>query len=244
MVISIEGLFRIKRSLQMKIISGNLYFISDEFFKKINDNYLKKDHQSTKRPHYIAFKDNSSELYWAVPCSTQYEKYEKIIAKRQHDNKPTDTIKVVRTKGIKQVLLFQDMFPVTSKYVESPYLVNNAPLGIQDPKLISSLERNAKKVIALLHQGKKFTPTQPDIPRIEKIMRTELQQQQVHDDQTISKGQRSTVQPSVDGSPATPLQKLPFKDIAYNAMQRADQHNTRISKQIVQSHNQPDHDCR
>ena len=84
----------------MNIQPGYLYFISDSFFQKVSDPYLKQDHISTKRPHYFAYKDLS--------------------------------------------------------------------VYIKNQKVVSKLEKNAKKVISLIHRGVKFTPTQPDILRIEK----------------------------------------------------------------------------
>jgi hypothetical protein len=37
------------------------------------------------------------------------------------------------------------------------------------------LEKNARKIINLLHRGVRFTPTQPDIIKIERFMLGELQ---------------------------------------------------------------------
>ena len=74
----------------------------------------------------------------------------------------------------KTVLLFQDMFPVISKYIDGQYIKGGQPVRIADPKLIQELEKNARKVINLLHRGVRFTPTQPNIIKIEKIMLEEL----------------------------------------------------------------------
>lgn len=35
----------------MEIITGSLYFVSDEFFAKIQDPYLKVNYENTKRPY-------------------------------------------------------------------------------------------------------------------------------------------------------------------------------------------------
>lgn len=58
----------------MKISSGNLYFVSDQFFQKIQDPYLKINYETTKRPHYFAITDYETGLYWLVPCSSKIEK--------------------------------------------------------------------------------------------------------------------------------------------------------------------------
>lgn len=77
--------------------------------------------------------------------------------------------------GRKTVLLFQDMFPAIAKYIDGQYIKGGQPVRIADPKLIQELEKNAGKIINLLHRGVRFTPTQPDIIKIEKIMLEELQ---------------------------------------------------------------------
>lgn len=159
----------------MEIFAGSLYFISDDFFAKIQDPYLKVNYENTKRPHYFAFRDSKTGLYWLVPCSSKIEKFERLILKKQEQHKPTDTIKIVKVFDRKTALLFQDMFPVTARYIDGQYIKGGQPVRIADPKMIKELEKNAKKIINLLHRGVRFTPTQPDIIRIEKIMLGELQ---------------------------------------------------------------------
>ena len=159
----------------MEIMTGNLYFVSEDFFAKIQDPYLKVNYVDTKRPHYFAFKDNKTELYWLVPCSSKVEKYECLLQKKQEQHKPTDTIKIVKVFDHKTVLLFQDMFPVTARYIDGQYIKGGQPVRVADHKLIQKLEKNARKIINLLHKGIRFTPTQPDIIKIEKIMLEELQ---------------------------------------------------------------------
>lgn len=159
----------------MEILTGSLYFISDDFFAKVQDPYLKINYENTKRPHYFAFRDHKIGLYWLVPCSSKIEKFERLVLKKQGQNKPTDTIKIVKVFDRKMVLLFQDMFPVIAKYIDGQYIKGGQYVRIVDPKLIQELEKNAKKIINLLHRGVRFTPTQPDIIKIEKIMLEELQ---------------------------------------------------------------------
>ncbi len=159
----------------MEILTGSLYFVSDDFFAKVRDPYLKINYDYTKRPHYFAFKDSRTDLYWLVPCSSKIEKFERLIQKKREQHKPTDTIKIVKIFDRKTALLFQDMFPVTAGYIDGQYIKGGQPVRISDPRLIQELEKNARKIINLLHRGMRFTPTQPDIISIEKIMLEELQ---------------------------------------------------------------------
>lgn len=154
----------------MEILTGGLYFISDAFFQKVQDPYLKINYEDTKRPHYFAFNDNKNGLYWLVPCSSKIKKFEQLIRKKQEQHKPTDAIKIIKIFNAKTVLLFQDMFPVTASYISGQYIKGGQPVKIADPKLIHELEKTAHKIIILLHKGIRFTPTQPDILKIEQIM--------------------------------------------------------------------------
>ena len=97
-----------------------------------------------------------------MPCSSKIEKFERLIQKKQEQHKPTDTIKIVKVFDRKTVLLFQDMFPVIARYIDGQYIKGGQPVRIADPKLIQELEKNARKIINLLHRGVRFTPTQPD----------------------------------------------------------------------------------
>lgn len=160
--------------MNMEILSGCLYFVSNDFFAKIRDPYLKVNYNNTKRPHYFAVRDKSTGLYWFVPCSSKTEKYKMLIQKRQKEHRPTDTIKIVSIFDKPRALLFQDMFPIIEIYIDGIYVKGGQVVRIADPRLIQALEKNAHKIIGLLRRGVRFTPTQPDAIRIEQIMLEEL----------------------------------------------------------------------
>lgn len=109
------------KEVNMDFVNGRLYFIKDEFFDYIGEAYLKANKEATQRPHYYAFRDNSTGLLWVIPCSTQIDKYKNIIKKKIENNKKHDHIKIIN----------------------------------------------------LIRRGVKFTPTQPNIMRIEKILTEE-----------------------------------------------------------------------
>ena len=153
-----------------EIKAGFLYFVDDAFFEKVNDPYLKINYDKTSRPHYMAFFDTATSLYWLVPCSSKVEKYERIIEQKQKNRKPTDSIKVVKIQDNKSVLLFQDMFPTSARYIKEQYIRGGQAVYVADPKLVAELEKTAKKIINLLKRGVRFTPTQPNILAIEKLM--------------------------------------------------------------------------
>ena len=119
----------------LAITTGKLYFVSDAFFKKVSDPFLKINYDETKRPHYFAIKDPVTELYWLVPCSS-VQKFETIIHTRKANGKPTDGIRIVTIQDKKTALLFQDMFPIAAHYIEAPYIRGGQEVRIADPKII------------------------------------------------------------------------------------------------------------
>lgn len=120
----------------MEILTGSLYFVSNDFFEKVQDPYLKINYEDTKRPHYFAFYDSQTGLFWLVPCSSKVEKFEKLIEKKKEQHKPTDTIKIVKIFDKKTVLLFQDMFPTTEQYIDGMYIKGGQPDVIRIEKLM------------------------------------------------------------------------------------------------------------
>lgn len=64
---------------------------------------------------------------------------------------------------------------MTAKYIDGQYIKSGQPVKIADPKIIQEMKK-AKKIINLLRRGIRFTPTQPNSIRIEKIMLEELQE--------------------------------------------------------------------
>ncbi len=66
------------------------------------------------------------------------------------------------------------LFYIVKTYIEGQYIKGGQPVRIADPKLIHELEKTARKIIKLLHNGVRFTPTQPDVLKIEAMMLAEL----------------------------------------------------------------------
>ena len=154
----------------LEIKPGCLYFVNDTFFERVNDPYLKINYDNTSRPHYMAFLDTATSLYWLVPCSSKIEKYENIVEQKQKNNKPTDSIKIIKIQDKKTVLLFQDMFPISANFIKEQYVRGGQTVCIADPKVVADLEKTAKKIKNLLKRGVCFTPMQPNIHAIEILM--------------------------------------------------------------------------
>ncbi len=157
-----------------EIKENRLYFVKDEFFDKVQDANLKMNKEETARPHYFPFVDSKTGLYWLIPCSSRIEKYKDIIEKKKEKNKPHNHIQIIKVNGKEEAFLYQDMFPILPKYIADPYKNKYGIFEIKNETVIKQINENSVKIIKLLRHGLKFTPTQPDILRIEKIMLDEL----------------------------------------------------------------------
>ena len=115
----------------MKIETGYLYHIKDEFFKKVNDDSLMSNHELGKtRPTYFPIKDG--DILWFIPLSSKIEKYEAIIEKKIRKYGYCNTIYIRRILNKDAAILFQNAFPTLEKYIDHVHTLNGAPVRIAD----------------------------------------------------------------------------------------------------------------
>lgn len=152
------------------MIERGFYTIKDEFFVEFNDRYL-KGNKSEKRPHYYAFRDNSTGLFWVIPMSSRVDKYRRIIENRESQNKPCDILHIVKLDNDRvNVFLIQDMFPITENYIQREYTIAENHLKLTSDAQASIVNKKAKKVLNMIKKGIKLNPTQPDVMKIEKAL--------------------------------------------------------------------------
>ena len=101
-----------------------------------------------------------------IPLSSQQAKIE--LAKKKIREGKTDLFHLTEIGGVPGVMLIADMFPVIPSYIAGPYTWDGLPLIFKDTSEIAAIMVKAKKILALLRRGTKFTPTQPDVFSIEK----------------------------------------------------------------------------
>lgn len=65
----------------MKVETGYIYHIKDEFFDKINSKGLMINHENGHlRPTYFTIKDGN--ILWFIPLSSKIDKYQLIVNKK------------------------------------------------------------------------------------------------------------------------------------------------------------------
>ena len=144
------------------------YIVSDQFFIDFPDPYLKGNKEET-RPHYYAFRDRKTNLFWLIPLSSKVEKYQNIINKCAAANKKCDFLHIATLNNQRtSVFVIGDMFPVTEKYIVRPFTINNNPFILKDDKLAQVIAQKARRCLALLRKGYSFSLTQPNVLFIEQ----------------------------------------------------------------------------
>ena len=119
----------------MKIQTGYLYHIKDEYFDIVNDDNLMQNHErGKKRPTYFTIKDN--DILWFIPLSSKVEKYKKIIDKKMQKYGRCDTILIREILGKDSVILLQNAFPTLEKYIDHAHLLDNG----KPAKVVASLK--------------------------------------------------------------------------------------------------------
>lgn len=115
----------------MKIQTGYIYHIKDEFFNKINDKGIMINHENGRsRPTYFTIKDN--DILWFIPLSSKVNKYKKIINKKVKKYGSCRSIMISEIANKESVILLQNAFPTLEKYIDHPHIINGKPLKVID----------------------------------------------------------------------------------------------------------------
>ena len=153
----------------MKIQSGFYYHIKDTFFEEIQDSTLMSNKEDGNyRPHYLAIQDTRHpEIFWMVPVSSKYAKYQKIYNSQLKKYKKCTKIVLGKCGGWNAAFLIQNAFPTTADYFDHIHTSKGIPLTLHGgtAKLIAD---NLKNNLRLHKRG--ISLFYADIDRIYDIM--------------------------------------------------------------------------
>lgn len=154
----------------MKVQTGYIYHIKDEFFDKINDKGLMINHENGHaRPTYFTIKDK--DILWFIPLSSKVSKYQPIIDKKIKKYGSCRSIMIREIANKDSVILLQNAFPTLEKYIDHPHIIDGKPLKVIDT-LKDEILNNFKYLLALKSQGTNLFFT--DIDKIKGQMLEEL----------------------------------------------------------------------
>ncbi|THF82663.1 type III toxin-antitoxin system CptIN family toxin [Cohnella fermenti] len=138
------------------IVSGNFYFIEDNYFADFPDPQLMSNKdlagdQERNRPCFYSLKDEATDLYWMIPISSQIDKFQRHYDKKLKKYGDVDTLVFGFVLGKKKAFLIQNMFPVTRDYIKNEYIdrATAQPVRIkaslQEELLRKAAEKNESK---------------------------------------------------------------------------------------------------
>ena len=155
----------------MKVQTGYIYHIKDDFFDKINDNGLMINHENGKaRPTYFTIKDK--DILWFIPLSSKVDKYRKIVDNKMKRYGRCDTILIREILGKDSVILLQNTFPTLEKYIDHAHLLDNGKPAKVVESLKDEILQNFEYLLKLKSKGVNLFFT--DIDKIKKQMLDEL----------------------------------------------------------------------
>ena len=156
----------------MKVQTGYIYHIKDEYFDKVNDKGLMINHENGHaRPTYFTIKDK--DILWFIPLSSKVFKYQPIIDKKIKKYGNCKSIMIGEIADKESVILLQNAFPTLEKYIDHVHTLNGAPMRVAD-NLKDEILYNFNFLLALKKQGTNLFFT--DIDNLKQKMLEELQQ--------------------------------------------------------------------
>ena len=154
----------------MEIKKNGFYVIKKEFFEKIDDPYIPI---KEKRPVFFCIQDKkNSELWWVIPMTSQLEKANSFIQKYGVEKCYKFEINTTMDKSVFNI---QDIFPITSKYIDREFKIEGAHFVIKDKNLVDRVEKKALKVISMAMVRKKIIDTSIDVRKIKRILEKEIE---------------------------------------------------------------------
>ena len=156
----------------MKIQTGYLYHIKDEFFDIVNDENLMTNHErGKKRPTYFTIKDK--DILWFIPLSSKVDKYKKVVSKKIKKYGVCNSILIRDILGNESAILIQNAFPTLEKYIDHVHTVSNMPLFVGSD-LKKEITNNFKQLLGYKKRG--INLFFPDIDKLKQMMLDELKE--------------------------------------------------------------------
>ena len=155
----------------MKVQTGYIYHIKDEFFDVVNDETLMTNHEKgKKRPTYFTIKDD--DILWFIPLSSKVDKYRKIVDKKIKKYGVCNSILIRNVLGNESVILIQNAFPTLEKFIDHVHVLNNGKPAKVIRSTCEEILVNFEQMLKLKKKGFNFFFT--DIDKIKKQMLDEL----------------------------------------------------------------------
>ena len=155
---------------RIRIKTGYLYHIKDEYYNKINDKHLMQNHErGKKRPTYFTIKDG--KILWFIPVSSKVDKYKKIVNNKIKKYGFCNTILIEKIFEEESAILIQNTFPTLEKYIDHVHIKDGKPARVPE-KLEKIIYKDFKEVMELHNRGIKVFFT--DVDKLKQQMLEEI----------------------------------------------------------------------
>lgn len=135
----------------MRVKTGYLYHIKDEFFLKFKNYNLMQNHELGKtRPTYFTIKDGN--VLWFIPLSTRVSKYQKLISEKLKKHGVCYTIMIREILGKDVAILLQNAFPTLEKYIDHMHFHHSMPARVSD-EVTNEILINFKRMLKMKRYG-------------------------------------------------------------------------------------------
>ena len=142
--------------IYIEIKEGYVYHIKNSYFELVQDDKLMKNHEgNSTRPNYFCVKMENNDILWFIPMSSKIEKYKEIVKNKIKKYKKCDTIIIGNYRGKDHAFLIQNIFPITSKYIDHIDTVQGKALQVpsETRRIISE---KVEKIFKLKKKWNKF----------------------------------------------------------------------------------------
>lgn len=158
------------------------------------------------RPCFYAFKDSRNpDIYWLVPVSSNIAKYKELHEYKTKRYGRCDTIHFGNIKGKECAFLIQNLCPVTEKYIESKYTIQDKTIKI-DYALQNTLIKSSRRVLSITEKGAIKGLVFPNIKKIKKELIKQLEQEKK---QQVQSAEQEKPKPIRRGGRVAPMQFPP-----------------------------------
>lgn len=156
---------------KMKIETGYLYHIKDEFFEMVNDDSLMENHEmGKKRPTYFTIRDGN--ILWFIPLSSKVDKYKKIVDKKVKKYGVCNSILIRNILGKEAAILIQNAFPTLEKYIDHVHLNSQGKPAKVIDSICNEILYNFNLMLKLKDKGVNLFFT--DIDKIQRLIEDEI----------------------------------------------------------------------
>lgn len=159
----------------MKLETGYVYHIKNEYFELAQDNKLMKNHEgNATRPNYLCIKRDDSNLLWLVPMSSKVDKYRALMLHNIKKYGRCDTIVIGNYRNRDTAFLIQNIFPITSEFIDHIDTSNGVALQVPKETRRDIIEK-VNYVFRLKERG--INLIFPDVDKISEKLLNELKKE-------------------------------------------------------------------